>query len=693
MMVKKSAYFSFFFLFGFLGVTAQSIKVACIGNSVTAGYGLSNPTTDSYPAQLQQMLGDKYVVGNFGHSGATLLKQGHNPYYKTKAFTEVLHFKPAIAIVHLGLNDTDPRNWPNFNIEFEADYKWLLDTLKKQNPAIKLIICQLTPIFSGHPRFKSGTRDWYDQIQKHILQVANTNQTGLINLNAALSNRPDLFADYLHPNKEGATIIAQTVFQNLTGNFGGIKLASVFSDHMVLQRLKPIPIYGKANANDEIEVQFNHQKIKTVTNAVGQWKVSFPAMKHGGPYTLMVKTKASQIVLKDILIGDVWLCAGQSNMDFKLKNAAGGKEEIKSHAQNPLLRLYKFNAIAETDNSSWDSLTLAKTNQLAFFAGNWQIADSTALPNFSAVAYYFGKKLTQTAKVPIGLIQVSVGGSGTESWIDRYTLEHDEVLVDMVSNWRKTDFIQQWCRERADLNLKNAKSPLQRHPYQPSYNFEAGITQLTKSPISGVIWYQGESNANNIELHERLFKTMVKSWRGQWNSNFPFYYVQLSSLNRPSWPEFRNSQRLLSHQIANVAMAVSSDVGDSLNVHPINKQPVGERLALLALKHTYKTNLIATGPIAIKAIQVNQHLQISFTNASKLATTKQQLLQGFELLTEQGIRLKPKAVINNLQVWLEVPPGEKIKQVLYAWEPFTRANLINEANLPASTFKINLTKN
>jgi len=143
---------------------AQKIKVACVGNSVTAGYLLAQPEKQAYPAQLQQLLGDGYQVGNFGHSGATLLKKGHNPYFKTKAFREALNFKADIAIIHLGLNDTDPRNWPNYKDNFQADYQWLMDTLRQQNPKLKVYICRLTPIFSGHPRFKSGTRDWYWQV-------------------------------------------------------------------------------------------------------------------------------------------------------------------------------------------------------------------------------------------------------------------------------------------------------------------------------------------------------------------------------------------------------------------------------------------------------------------------------------------------------------------------------------------------
>lgn len=159
----------FFFLMLFFWGTLpaqQVIKVACVGNSVTAGWGLQNPGQESYPAQLQHLLGNGYAVKNFGHSGATLLKKGHNPYYRTAAFQQLLSFRPQIAIIHLGLNDTDPRNYPNYRDDFIPDYNWLIDTLKKQNPQIKIFICRLTPIFTGHSRFLSSTNEWYNDLQK-----------------------------------------------------------------------------------------------------------------------------------------------------------------------------------------------------------------------------------------------------------------------------------------------------------------------------------------------------------------------------------------------------------------------------------------------------------------------------------------------------------------------------------------------
>ncbi|MNX34576.1 Acetylxylan esterase precursor [compost metagenome] len=666
------------------------IKVACIGDSVTAGYLLSDTANESYPSQLQILMGEKYEVKNFGHSGATLLKKGSTPYANTKQCADAIAYSPDIAIIHLGLNDTDPRNWPNYKEEFDADYAWLLDILKKQNPAVKIYICRLTPIFNEHPRFKSGTRDWFWQIQSHIPQIEKANQVELIDLHEKLYHRPDLFPDALHPTKEGATILAKTVYGNITQNYGGLQLASVFSNNMVLQRNQTIAVYGTANGVDPIEVTFNKQKKATTADQYGKWKINFPAMTKGGPYEMTIQSKGTSIILKNILVGDVWFCSGQSNMAFQLQNSENGLAEAKKAMSNSSIRLFNAKAIRDTDETVWDSITLAKTNRLEFFSGSWSVCDSVSAKDFSAIAYYFGKNIAREENVPIGLIQVAVGGSPIESWIDRYTLEHDDKVVDVLTNWRKSDFIMPWVRERANLNLKNAANTKQRHPYDPSYNFESGVQSFTEFPIKGVIWYQGESNAHNAELYEHLMPVLVKSWRKAWKTEFPFYYVQLSSIDRPSWPAFRDVQNRIQSKIPNSGMAISMDYGDSLNVHPIKKKEVADRLALLALHYTYGKPVTANGPKALKAIQKEDTIHISFAFTKKLTTSDQQEVLGFELVNEKGIHIQSKATINKNQVILNVPKDEKIRTVLYAWKAFTNANLVNEAGLPCSTFKLEL---
>lgn len=667
----------------------QPVKVACIGNSVTFGYTHKHPQLTSYPAQLQKLLGEKFLVKNFGHTGATLLRKGYNPYFKTKEFEEALAFYPDIAIIHLGLNDTDPRDWPDYKDDFAPDYAWLIDTIRKNNPGVKIFICRLTPIFSDHPRFKSGTRDWFWQIQELIPHIAKANKTDIIDLHTPLYSRPDLFPDALHPNAEGAAILAKTVFEKITGDFGGLQLAPVFAPHMVLQRKKPIRFYGKANANEKVSIRFNQLQKTVEADEDGRWQVVFPAMKAGGPFTANFITAKKEIRLDDILIGEVWLCSGQSNMYFPLRNAINENEEMEAAQKNTKLRLLKMNPLAETDNYAWDSGTLQNVNQLNYFSGTWQECDSDKAKDFSAVAYYFGKKLQEKLHVPVGLIEVAVGGSTAESWIDRYTMEHHPVLVNELYNWRQSDFFMPWVRERAAINLKNATNPKQRHPYEPCYNYEAGIKPLSDFPLAGVIWYQGESNTHNTDLYETIFPELVKSWRKQWGYSLPFYYVQLSSMDRPSWTSFRFSQLQLLKQIPNVGMAVSSDEGDSNNVHPKQKKVVGDRLAGLALHFTYgQKNIVPYGPMPVKAVMQKGNIVLTFQYAQQLQTNDDKPLRGFKLMDEKGTQYKAASFIEQNKIVIRVPEGIKPITVLYAWEPYTNANLINSARLPASTFKI-----
>lgn len=668
---------------------AQKIKVACVGNSVTYGYLLENREETSYPAQLQKLLGPQYEVMNFGKSGATLLQKGHRPYNAQKEFEEAVKFAGDKVIIHLGLNDTDPRNWPNYGDEFVKDYLRLIDTFRQVNKQCEVFICRLTPIAHRHTRFQSGTRDWYWMIQKKIEEVARIASCELIDLQEELYKRPDLLPDALHPNAEGAALLAQTVYSALTGDFGGLQMPTTYSDNMVLQRDEPLCISGKANAGERITVKIGKHKKTTVTERNGKWSVTFDPMKASvKPTDLIVSGPSSRLKFQNVLIGDVWLCSGQSNMVFRVDESAGNEQQlhIETARQQPPIRLFAMRARWETTATEWKEETLDSLNKLQYYhTPRWSMCDSTDVMRFSAIAFSFGKMLNDSLQVPIGLILNAVGGSPTESWIDRKSLEFE--FPNILYNWRTNDFIQDWVRGRASLNIKRSNNPLQRHPYEPCYLYEAGILPLCHYPIKGIIWYQGESNAHNIETHERLFPILIKSWRDYWKKELPFYYVQLSSLNRPSWPHFRDSQRQLLQSIPHTGMAVSSDRGDSLNVHPVRKKEIGERLARLALSQTYHHNVVPSGPL-FKSIQLKADTVIvSFDYADGLTTSDGKAPATFEIATHDGLYYPAQSIIcrNQIKLW-----NKQVKNphyVRYGWQPFTRANLINKEGLPASTFK------
>lgn len=664
------------------------IKVACVGNSVTYGYGLKDRAHDAYPVRLQAMLGDKYEVRNFGHSGATLLTQGHNPYVKLPEFRAALDFKADLVVIHLGLNDTDPRNWPHHADEFIPNYRALIDSFRVANPKAKIWICLMTPIFHDHPRFDSGTRLWHGLIQQRIRQIAATDNVGLIDLYTPLHSHPDLFPDALHPNPEGALILAKTVFSGLTGNYGGLQLPATYGNSMVLQRQRPICIQGTANAGEKVSVNFHGRKADAVTDNFGQWNVSFPAEEAGGPYKLQVKARSGEKTLSDIWVGEVWLCSGQSNMELKLSQVLTGKEDIAAADTCSRLHFYDMPSIVPTYAMVWDSARLDSINHLQYvLPGNWQRVNSKAAAHFSAIAFNFGRMLADSLGCHVGLISNAVGGSCTENWIDRATLEKEFPAI--LRNWKHNDFIMRWARERATYNTQKATSQRQRHPYEPAYLFESAIQPLKGYDVRGVLWYQGESNADNIEVHERLFPMLERSWRDFFNQpNLPFHFVQLSSIStRPSWPHFRDSQRRMAETLPNTYMAVCSDLGDSLDVHPRHKREVGERLAFSVLNRTYGHKVTPNGP-RYQSMKIDgDAIVLRFSDANGMHAGKGTRLIGFEVAGADGIYHPAEATIKNNTVIVRSKEVKQPAAARYGWQPFTRANLVNAAGLPASTFR------
>ena len=697
-------------------------RVACVGNSVTYGYGLSDREHTAYPVVLQQLLGNRYEVVNFGHSGATLLNHGHRPYMQLPEFRQAMDFKADLVVIHLGLNDTDPRNWPNYGDEFIGDYRALIDSFRVANPQAKVWICLMTPIFHRHSRFQSGTRDWHEAIQQTIRRIAATTDVGLIDLHTPLYSRPELFPDALHPNAEGAAIMARTVYSALTGDFGGLQPSPMYGNGMVLQRGDSIALHGIANAGDEVRVTFNGATLSTTTSVDGEWQVKFPSVEAGGPYPLSFESgtvkkgrrgketfvSTKRIAFDEVYVGEVWLCSGQSNMEFPLsatidstplpdREGQGGE----SAGGGSSLHLLNLSTLYPTDNVEWTPAVCDSVNHLRLLRKpQWQVATADNVKNFSAIAYHMGRMLADSLQVPIGIICNAVGGTTTESWIDRSLLE--QRLPNILTDWYFGDYGQPWARGRALKNIaqvvnveKDGKSQpdltrtrRQRHPYEPCYMFEAGILPLDHYAIKGVAWYQGESNAHNIELHEQLFSLLRRSWRSYFGRGISFNYVQLSGLNRPSWPAFRESQRHLTAYHS--GMVVSHDCGDSLDVHFRTKRPVGERLALLALYNTYAHRLVYSGPTRPSAMLSKDGVLISFWDNKKgLHPSSGDRLIGFELSGKDGIFHPAEAhVVDDSYIVVNSPQVAEPVEVRYAWQPFTRANVVNEVGLPLSTFKL-----
>lgn len=663
-----------------------TIRVACVGNSITYGTGIEDREHFSYPVQLQKMLGDKYVVGNFGKPGATLLRHGHRPYFEQNEFKEAMRFKGDIVVIHLGINDTDPRNWPNYRDEFVTDYLALIDSLRSVNHNARFIIARMTPIAHRHPRFISGTKLWHTEIQQAIETVAKVSGAELVDFHAPLYPYPNLLPDAIHPNAEGAGILASTVYGGITGDYGGLQMSEIYTDGMVLQREVPLDIHGKADAGRKVKVMFAGQKVQTVANNRGEWSVTLQPMKAARNQILVVESDKTKKVFRDVAVGEVWLCSGQSNMAFTLQQAATAARDIPN-VSDADLRFFDMKANWQTNDVAWPLSAIDSLNHLQYFAPtSWRGATPETAGQFSAVAYYFGKMLRDSLQVPVGLVCNAVGGAPTEAWIDRNTLETRFPAV--LNDWLHNDFIQQWVRERAAKNISNARGASARHPYEPCYLYESGMLPLLQYRVKGVVWYQGESNTHNMEAHERLFKLLVDSWRTNMkNEEMPFYFVQLSSLNRPSWPWFRDSQLRLMRQLPGLGMAVSSDVGDSLDVHPTHKLEVGERLARWALCKTYARKVVPSGPLFSRAWCEGSTAVVEFDYADGLTTSDGNPLRCFEVAETDGLFYPAEAEISGGKVRLSSDKVRTPHFVRYAWQPFTRANMVNADGLPASTFR------
>ena len=503
--------------------TQRLIKVACIGNSVTYGYGHENPSLTSYPSQLAEMLGDDYEVGNFGKSGSTLLRKGHRPYNEQEEFKKALEFAPNIAIIHLGLNDTDPRNWKYYKREFIADYVALIEDIERVNPDVEIYICRMTPIFHWHHRFLKGTRDWYWEIQETIENIAeNIAEVKIIDLHEVLYHRPDLMPDALHPDPEGAKLIAQRVYSAITGDFGGLSLPDIYSDNMVIQHGKSFVVKGTADAGTDISVRFNKKKIVTQASDDGKWETVFDAPKvDEKKHKLVIKTKDKILSFKNIVVGEVVLCSGnymstdngqQSTdivHDFMTKD-----KSLKAKGND--IRLYYMkapDASVITDTNAWKHpLEKAILNiHGIFFPTSWEEFNEEDIDFYSETLYSIGIKISDSLQMPVGLIYNVVEGAPIESFIDRKTLEWHPTLINVLYEWRNTD---------------NTKDHLE--VYEPSYQYQCGIKPLGSFQINSVLWFGDDYDydyGDDYDLDSMKESALIESWRKVWGE---FFFKKIS---------------------------------------------------------------------------------------------------------------------------------------------------------------------
>ena len=480
-------------------------------------------------------------------------------------------------------------------------------------------------------------------------------------------------------------------------SLGALELALPFSDHAVLQAGVVLPVWGKAEPGVEVRVSLGDRRLETRASADGDWRVSFPAAEASGKGMAMEVAAGDQrVVREDLVFGEVWIATGQSNMSWKLKDCATGKEAMEA-GDDAELRVLNFQGTLHPGGRRYAREFLAQLNEVNYYeSGGWQRATAETLGDFSGVGYFFARRLRVELGVPVGVIHLAVGGSPMEAHLPREDFLRDEKLRGLLNEWWKNPEYPRWCRERAALNLTEwLEEPVKEqeppHPFAPSFLWNAGVAPLLPFPVKGVLWYQGESNATidggagpavAKEVNRRKFEALIQAWRGAWEDDrLPVYFVQLPGLNR-DWELFREMQLEVSREVPGVGMAVTIDVGDATNVHPTRKRPVGERLAGLALEKTYGLAVEGESPVVMEVGFEKDRAWVIFDQAVEVRGGGD--LKGFELAGEDGKFRAVTGVVQGKRVSLE---GAAVVAVRYAWADDPAGNLVGERGLPVSPFR------
>jgi sialate O-acetylesterase len=481
-----------------------------------------------------------------------------------------------------------------------------------------------------------------------------------------------------------------------------VKMPAIFGDHMVLQRERKDKVWGTAEPGEEITVTIDKQTHKTKAGADGKWSASLDPLPAGGPHTLAVKGKNS-IKFEDVLVGEVWICSGQSNMQWSV-NVSNDADLEKLAAKFPKIRLITVPNVGTQEPQS-------------DFNGKWQPCSPETVGNFSAVGYFFGRQLHQTLDVPVGMINNAWGGSACEAWIRRDLLASDEKYKGLLDRWEvieknypqaKADYdrkLADW-KVAADKAKADGKSPPPQPPNpdgqmrgnsRPANIYNGALKPTIGYGIKGAIWYQGESNAGRAYQYRDMFPLMIKSWRDEWAiGDFSFYWVQLADFmaEKPepadsSWAELREAQTMTMSRLPNTGEAVIIDIGEGRDIHPRNKQDVAKRLGRWALAKDYGIPVQHRSP-TFKSMEVRENkavLTFDFVGSGLYAFDTPEP-RGFTIAGDDKKFFNAQAKIigpNQVEVWCDkVSHPESVR---YAWADNPICNLYSRDGLPVTPFR------
>lgn len=478
-------------------------------------------------------------------------------------------------------------------------------------------------------------------------------------------------------------------------------MPSVFGDHMVLQQGALVPVWGTATAGEEVRVEVAGHAARTRAGGDGTWSVRMPKMAYGGPHTLTVTAASGTKTFSDVLVGEVWVASGQSNMQWGLDRARDSKKEIAA-ANYPNLRL--FYVERKTAGSPQRDCK-----------AEWTTTTPETAAEFSAVAYFFGRELQQRRGIPVGLIHTSWGGTNAEAWTSRPALEANPKFAPILTRWdtlmsqyptARAEYEKQhaaWEKERDRAKAEGAKAPDEPRapvapgdPNRPANLYNGMISPVLPFAIRGAIWYQGEGNAGRAHQYRSLFPAMIENWRAAWGQGaFPFIFVQLANFmerktepGESAWAELREAQAM-TLALPNTGMAVTIDIGEAKDIHPKNKQDVGRRLWYAAERVAYKNRgAEETGPLFASAAFREGEARVRFDNVRRgLMTLDGAPVTGFAIAGPDHKFVWAKVRIKGNTVVISSPQVSKAVAVRYGWADNPECNLYSGTGLPASPFR------
>lgn len=473
-----------------------------------------------------------------------------------------------------------------------------------------------------------------------------------------------------------------------------IKLPKIFGDNMVFQQGMKLPVWGWADPGEKVNVRFEGNYAETVTGEDGRWKLYIGPLTAGGPFKFKIEGNNS-ILLQNVLVGEVWVCSGQSNMAMDVGSSMNSQTEIAA-ADFPQIRFFQIKP-AKAKEPQEDVFPVDNEQS---WLNKWEVCSPNTVAHFSGLGYFFARELWEKSEVAIGIINASWGGTTAEAWTPADTLSNDERLKPILQNWPDYNNDEAWLEaEYAEFvdEVKKAKEEGREAPLyfnQPSGLYNAILSPVIPFGIRGVAWYQGESNAYRAYQYQKLFPALIQKWRNNWGQgDFPFLFVQLANYQfEPQvFPELREAQTM-ALEVKGTAMVVTIDIGDPKDIHPKNKQEVGRRLALAAQKVAYGEELIYSGPLYRSMTIEGNKCILSFDHIGDgLIGRGTKLLTGFEIAGKDKKFVEAQAVIkkDRVIVWnTKVPFPVAIR---YSWSNNPSGNLYNslkkQVYLPASPFR------